>query len=323
MSASDGQAALASVLDFLFAAHLEAADAFAAAKSLMEAGVNSREAIAALTPDRVKQLTDKKCHRKLLAAMRKTELPTLDSPDRASAESPSKKQRQENPPPPPPPPPMPPALPDVVLNRSPVMILWAAAIAHVLGHSWAESLSLGSACAAIFARAKGQSLGLHAPSSGATSSSSTDDVRLLGRRVPCARAPDGSLRGMSEKKHAAGCFEPVSPSAVFRSLSGAFNTSLGAAWHSFLALAQAIPMASLTAHDNDLVRAPTHTTRHVTAPPSPPSHDHAPNGPLCVPCAAPTLVPAGLPTLCAVPTAGAEWPRRLGSTRQAATCHGR
>ena len=70
------------------------------------------------------------------------------------------------------------------------MILWAAAIAHVTyGHDWAEALSLASACAAKFARAKGASLGLHSTAS--SSSSSSDDVHLLGSDVPCERTADG------------------------------------------------------------------------------------------------------------------------------------
>lgn len=248
-SESAPQVALASVLDFLFAANLEASDAFAAARSLMEAGVNSPESIAALTPERVKSLTAKQCHRKLLAALRKKSF-TLEK----ASDSPSKRQKEATVPPPPPLPSQAQALPDVVLNRSPVMILWATAIAHeVLGYTWAESLSLASASAAVFARAKGHSLGLHASSGGGAPSSARDaDVRLLGKVVPCERTADGALRGLSEHKHKVGCFDPVSPSGVFRALSAAFKDTFGAAWHALLGLARAVPRASLLDNDNEL-----------------------------------------------------------------------
>ena len=115
---SDGQAALATVLDFLFAANIEAADAFAAAKSLLEAGCTTREAIAALTPEPAKQLTPKSAIASCAAAMRKSALPTLDTPESPAPES--KRQRAEAPPPPPPPPPADGAdLPDIVINRRP------------------------------------------------------------------------------------------------------------------------------------------------------------------------------------------------------------
>ena len=244
---SDGQAALATVLDFLFAANIEAADAFAAAKSLLEAGCTTREAIAALTPERAKQLTPKKCHRKLLAALRKSALPTLDTPESPAPES--KRQRAEAPPPPPPPPPADGADPDIVINRSPVMILWAAAIAHVTyGHDWAEALSLASACAAKFARAKGASLGLHSTAS--SSSSSSDDVHLLGSDVPCERTADGSLRGTSEHRHKPGCFDIAHPSGVHRSLASGFGEHFGAAWAAMTSLARAVPEAEMKANGN-------------------------------------------------------------------------
>ena len=252
-ASAPGQAALGTVLDFLFAANLDASLAFPTAKALIEAGITTREQINQLTPERVKLLAPKATHRKLLSALRKRTLPTLDS----SATSPETGKRSKRAPPPPPPPPPPPEaeqLPDVVLNRSPVMIIWATAVAHeVHGLSWPEALSVASACAALFARSKGRALGLH-PAAGSASSSTAAEahVGLLGRLVPCERASDGTLRGLSEHKHRAGCFEPVDPAAVFRSLAGAFADAFGAAWTTFGALALSVPRASLLAHDNRL-----------------------------------------------------------------------
>ena len=89
---------LAVVLDFLFAAKLEPVDAFAAAKSLLEAGIKTREDLASLTPARAKELTVPKIQRKVLAALRK--MPTLDGSSALDeATSPKKRQAAALPPP--------------------------------------------------------------------------------------------------------------------------------------------------------------------------------------------------------------------------------
>lgn len=212
--------AIATVLDFLFAANIEASDAFAIARSFVEAGVTTPDAISNLTPERAKALAlplaDKKLHRKLLGAIRK--MPTLEEEtkrQRCSMATSTPSARRA--------PPMP--LPSevgtsvVVVNRSPVMILWATAVAHVvLAHDWSEALSLGSACAAIFARSKGASLGLYAASP--SCSSAATSVHLLGTAVATSVTPSG-LRGLSENKHRPGVLEVVEPAIVFNYLSRA------------------------------------------------------------------------------------------------------
>ena len=250
---------LAQVLDFLFAAKLDPSDAFAAAKNLLEAGVKTREDIAALTPSRAKEIVaDTKCHRKILAGLRK--MPTLDgeasSPSKRQVTSPGSSSSSIDLPPPP-------AdvmlggerqLPDIVINRSPVMILWAAACAHSHGaHTWAEALSLGSACAAIFARAKGTSLGLYCSSGGSSSSFATAEVELLGKFVPATRTTaDGSIRGLSQNRNDETLWDVAHPGAVHRSLSNAFGAALGPCWHAMLRLARAVPPASLNAESFNL-----------------------------------------------------------------------
>ena len=220
------------MLDFLFAANLEAADAFGAAKSFLEAGIRTREDIAALTPERAKSLTEKKCHRKLLTALRK--MPTLEGAPADQGPSPKRHAGGGSVPPPPERPALHSFPEGVVINRSPVMILWAAACASVgtTRYSWAEALSLGSACAAIFARSKGRALGLHGSggsSSSASSSSAAEpvEVHLLGQAVPAMRGSDGSVRGLSEsrqhERQKEGLLDVVHPAATFRSLSNAFG----------------------------------------------------------------------------------------------------
>ena len=245
---------LACVLDFVFAANIDSTEAFATAKALMEAGVRSREDIAALTPEKAKALTDKKVHRKLLNALRK--MPTLDSPESQPV---AKAARRAAEPPPPPPKPDD-SMPDIVLNRSPVMICWAAACAHAMGYDWETSLSLGSACAAVFARAKGKSLGLYdrstsSSASTSSSSSSTVPIWLLGKLVPAeVRASEGdNVRGLSENQHRKGCMDVVHPSAVHRSLSSAFGVDkFGAAWHGMLRLACSVPSNEFASAGNQI-----------------------------------------------------------------------
>ena len=154
--------ALGAVLEFLFSANLESTDAFATAKTFLEAGVNSKEAILALTPERVKELAPKKAHRKLLGALRRAAEPSAPSAGSSGASAKQARRAADEPDP------TPPLAPDafdeglvVLVNRSPVMVLWAACLAHLDGYTWAEALSLGSAVAAQMARAKGSSLGLY------------------------------------------------------------------------------------------------------------------------------------------------------------------
>ena len=246
----DPQAAIAVLLDVLFAAKIEPVDAFACAKALYEGGVRSREHLASLTQERAKQLTPKKVHKKLLAALKKDKLPSLE--DHASGSE--KRQRTkppsvDGPPPslPPPPPPPPgvsgPSVDVIVINRSPVMILWAAAAAVELGYDWPAALSLGSACAALFARAKGRSIGLYAPGSPSSSFASySRPVRLLGQLCPADETADG-VRGFAEHKTQAGRFDRVQPLGVYRSLASAYGGEprLGAAWSAMRGLAAAMP----------------------------------------------------------------------------------
>ena len=253
MATSDAQPALAAVLDWLFAANVDPSDAFAAARSLLEAGVDSRSAIAALTPERVRALTNKKVHRKLLTALRK--MPTLDEDDGVAAPSPKRAARDEEAPPPPPPPPAG-FVDDPLVNRSPVMVLWAAACAVVEGHDWPAALSLGSSAASIFARAKGSRLGIYsADAAHRPSSAFAETAPVLGELVPIQRTREG-VRGLAQGRGnaKAGSLEVVRPAAVFRYLRSAYGSdaAFGAAWHAMVALARAVPLTELRRDHNRL-----------------------------------------------------------------------
>ena len=246
---------LAQILDFLFAANLEATDAFATARRFVDAGIFTRDAIAHLTPQKAKSLSDKKVHRKLLGAIKR--MPTLEKPCASPSDNPPKRVKTEAIAPSPPlVQPGDQLVTEVVINRSPVMILWAASCAHVgAGYDWSESLSLGSACASMFARAKGASLGLYSsgpPSASRDSASGTSTVvMLLGKETPARRTEHG-LRGLSPPKQRPDDLELVEPAAVFRYLSANFGSAFGASWEAMCMLATAVTPPLLMADGNRL-----------------------------------------------------------------------
>jgi len=51
----------------------------------------------------------------------------------------------------------------IVINRAPVLTLWAATVAERLGFDQDEALSLGKAVAGLTAQSKGQRLGIYKP----------------------------------------------------------------------------------------------------------------------------------------------------------------
>lgn len=162
-----------------------------------------------------------------------------------------------------PPPPLPAGQPrpsEVLINRSPVRVLWAAVNAHRLGLSWPEALSLGSALAGMVARAKGRALGIHPGDDLADQAAlSQNSFGLMGQRVPVVDT-EGGLRGLSvAKRGGAGSsngadapLQPVLPAAAFRSLAAAFGPNFGEVYHWMAALAASIPVHRLREEDNAL-----------------------------------------------------------------------
>ena len=51
----------------------------------------------------------------------------------------------------------------ILINRAPVLTLWAATVAERLGFEQDEALSLGKAVAGLTAQSKGQRLGIYQP----------------------------------------------------------------------------------------------------------------------------------------------------------------
>lgn len=244
------------VLAFLFSAKLAPTDAFAAAKAFMEGGVNSTSAIARLTPERVKALAGAKISRKIINAIKRmpSEQPQPQPPALTPDDAPSAKRTRPSPYAPDPPPPpcdAPPA--SVRINRSPVMILWAAKVAEALGYDWSEALSLASAAAGVMAHTKGSSLGIISSALPALPAEAARDAAapsLLGIAVPAVRTAHG-WRGLSPLAKGGG-YEQVHPLYVFRSLEKAFEGAFAHVHDAMGALAREVPSAELRASMNRL-----------------------------------------------------------------------
>ncbi len=97
---------------------------------------------------------------------------------------------------------------DVVLvNRAPVLTLWAAVVAERLGFEEDEALSLGRAVAALNAQSKGRALGIFKPAEKAEEARKAAKerpeellwVRLCNRNIP-AKVTDKGLRAVLKGK---------------------------------------------------------------------------------------------------------------------------
>src|SRR5512139_3628671 len=113
----------------------------------------------------------------------------------------------------------------VMVNHAPVLTLWAAVVAQVLGFEHDEALTLGRAVAGLNAYSKGVALGLFQPTSKAVKErrqrlrkEEAVTVDLLHRPVP-ARYTDEGLRAVSGDK-------PIHPKSVETYLENKFGDAL-------------------------------------------------------------------------------------------------
>jgi len=85
----------------------------------------------------------------------------------------------------------------ILINRAPVLTLWAAVVAQRLGFRWDESLSLGKALAGLNAQSKGRRLGIFKPHEEKAKAARERErgeefwVELCGRPVPAKNTADG------------------------------------------------------------------------------------------------------------------------------------
>jgi len=113
----------------------------------------------------------------------------------------------------------------VMINRAPVLTLWAVVVAEVLGFEHDEALTLGRAVAGLNAYSKGFSLGLFQPTPREVKEQrrkmrkeETVTVDLLHRAVPAKHADEG-LRALSREI-------PIHPESVQKYLQGKLGDAL-------------------------------------------------------------------------------------------------
>lgn len=88
----------------------------------------------------------------------------------------------------------------MLINRAPVLALWASVVAERLGFSRDEALSLGKAVTGLNAQSKGQHLGIYTKrETRGEKREARDAVELMGREIPVVRTPEG-VRAVNKDK---------------------------------------------------------------------------------------------------------------------------
>jgi hypothetical protein len=117
-------------------------------------------------------------------------------------------------------------MPSILINRAPVLTLWAAVVAQRLGHPADTALTLGRAVAGSAARVKARSIGREERKADRDTDTprlaaeqATAPVLLLGKTIRPLPTADGELR-------VADGDQPADPAAVQRYLAKAFGDHL-------------------------------------------------------------------------------------------------
>jgi hypothetical protein len=131
-----------------------------------------------------------------------------------------------------------------MVNRAPVLTLWAAAVAEVLGFEHDEALSLGRGVAGLYAYLKGVSLGLFQRTPQEVKEQRRKmrkeekvTIDLLHRAMP-AKYTDEGLRALSGES-------PIRPESVQKYLEGKFGDALEDVSKAMLQLAKSLPPSQL------------------------------------------------------------------------------
>jgi hypothetical protein len=126
---------------------------------------------------------------------------------------------------------------NILINRAPVLTLWATAVAERLGFDRDEALSLGKAVAGLNAQSKGQRLGIFKPAPQEVKKARGRKrgeeflIEICGRQVPAMNTPDG-VRAVIKN-------QPIESKSVERYLESKFGGSLGTARSAMRDLAKA------------------------------------------------------------------------------------
>ena len=133
---------------------------------------------------------------------------------------------------------------NILINRAPVLTLWATTVAERLGFDEDEALSLGKAVAGLNAQSKGQRLGIFKPApqevkkARARKRGEEFFVEICGRQVPAINTADG-VRAVIKT-------QPIEANSVERYLESTFGESFGAARAAMRDLAKSLQPKQLS-----------------------------------------------------------------------------
>jgi hypothetical protein len=135
----------------------------------------------------------------------------------------------------------------VLINRAPVLTLWAAVVAERLGYPYETALTLGKAVAGLNAQSKGRMLGIYGPPKapergGPPKKTGLGEdfwIDLCDRGVPVKNTDDG-IRAVVKDK-------PINPGKVETYLAGKFGDDLAAVREAMTELANAAEPEDLAA----------------------------------------------------------------------------
>ena len=133
----------------------------------------------------------------------------------------------------------------IMINRAPVLTLWAAVVAERLGYDRHAALTLGKAVAGLNAQSKGRMLGIYGPPKarergGPPKKTGLGEdfwIDLCDRGVPAKNTPDGVRAVVKDKS--------IDPEAVQAYLAGKFGDDLDRARQAMAQLAGAFEPAEL------------------------------------------------------------------------------
>ena len=131
----------------------------------------------------------------------------------------------------------------ILINRAPVLTLWAAVVAERLGFKPDEALSLGKALAGLNAQSKGRRLGIFKPTSKDLKKVRERErgeefrIELLGRALPTVNVDQG-VRAVVKSK-------PIDPDGVERYLESKFGEVLPEVRKAMKELAHALTLDDL------------------------------------------------------------------------------
>lgn len=114
---------------------------------------------------------------------------------------------------------------NILINRAPVLTLWATSVAERLGFDRDEALTLGKAVAGLTAQSKGRRLAIFKPvpqeikDARARKRGEEFAIEIFGRAVPAINTAEG-VRAVTKDK-------PIDAKSVERYLESKFGESLG------------------------------------------------------------------------------------------------